>query len=272
MRNTKLGAAGSPFLVLAGAPQTQRASGHHRPHPRVVSNELALLSRGGKPNRRGMSELVMYFGQFVDHTITKTSVTKIAMPMKAPASDKIFSGECLPFNRTRRMHTHAGWAPVNGLSSFIDAGSIYATLPNRADHLRKFKKGMMDMSVSNMLPVDRHGMYVSGDSRVNENPGLTVMHTLLFREHNRAAREVKAYFPRWRDSVVYNVARRIVIAQLQAIVFFDFLPAVLGKDLPAYKGYRPDVDPRIADEFSTAAYRVGHSMINAHVTLREAAG
>ena len=58
----------------------------------------------------------------------------------------------------------------------------------------------------------------------------------------------------------------MVVAELQAITFNEFLPALLGEDAIApYDGYDPTVNPGIANEFSTAAYRLGHSMLNNEV-------
>ncbi|NCA12112.1 hypothetical protein EBR56_09975, partial [bacterium] len=73
--------------------------------------------------------------------------------------------------------------------------------------------------------------------------------------------------PTWTDEQLYQFARRAVIAELQKITFTEFLPALLGGGTPAtgallrYGGYKTDVNPGIATEFSTAAFRVGHSML-----------
>ena len=49
----------------------------------------------------------------------------------------------------------------------------------------------------------------------------------------------------------------MIIAEIQAIVFREFLPSLLGgfERIPKYKGYNPKVDPRIVNEFSNAAFR-----------------
>src|SRR5262249_50040119 len=53
-----------------------------------------------------------------------------------------------------------------------------------------------------------------------------------------------------------------VIAELQIITYNEWLPALLGPGaLPAYRGYKSNVNPGIANEFSTAAFRLGHSLL-----------
>jgi hypothetical protein len=53
------------------------------------------------------------------------------------------------------------------------------------------------------------------------------------------------------------------MAEVQAITYQEFLPAMLGANaLRLYQGYRPDVNPGLATEFSTAGFRVGHTLIN----------
>ena len=56
---------------------------------------------------------------------------------------------------------------------------------------------------------------LQGDSRANEQPGLTVYHTVWVREHNRVAKELKYLNPHWNDERLYQEARKIVIAEMQ---------------------------------------------------------
>ena len=54
-----------------------------------------------------------------------------------------------------------------------------------------------------------------GDRRVNEQPGLTVYHTMWMREHNRLARILKTINPHWDGETVFQETRKIVIAEMQ---------------------------------------------------------
>lgn len=57
---------------------------------------------------------------------------------------------------------------------------------------------------------------------------------------------------------------------LQHITYNAWLPKILGKAtyntiIGEYKGYNPDVNPTIANEFATAALRFAHTLINTHL-------
>ena len=73
-------------------------------------------------------------------------------------------------------------------------------------------------------------------------------------------------YPEMSDEQVYVRARRHVGALMQVITYQEFLPALMGPDpLAPYEGYNPLVFPNISNTFSTAAYRVGHTMIPTEV-------
>jgi hypothetical protein len=99
------------------------------------------------------------------------------------------------------------------------------------------------------------------------------MHTLFLREHNRQADLVAANHPDWNDEQVFQMARKIVGAEVQRITYHDWLPALLGPGrLGTYQGYDAGVNATIATEFSAAAFRVGHTMLNGTLLRLDASG
>ena len=65
---------------------------------------------------------------------------------------------------------------------------------------------------------------------MNEQPQLTVIHTIWMREHNRIAKILTELNPSWSSDTVFEEARRIVIAEIQHITYNEFLPTLLGNE------------------------------------------
>jgi hypothetical protein len=70
--------------------------------------------------------------------------------------------------------------------------------------------------------------YFTGDGRASEQPGLTAIHTIFMREHNRVADGLLSMNPTWEDERIYQEARKIVTAEYQHIAYNEFLPRILG--------------------------------------------
>jgi hypothetical protein len=83
------------------------------------------------------------------------------------------------------------------------------------------------------------------------------------REHNRLADEIAAAHDDWSDDQVYQRARKLVGGEIQVITYKEFLPALLGSFAPGIDSvYDPNLNASVLTEFSTALFRVGHTMLS----------
>ena len=57
---------------------------------------------------------------------------------------------------------------------------------------------------------------------------LTVMHTLWVREHNRIWKNLNVVAPGQTPEFYYQQSRRLVIAQMQRIIYNEYLPVMIG--------------------------------------------
>ncbi|KAJ8290609.1 hypothetical protein GJAV_G00015230 [Gymnothorax javanicus] len=176
---------------------------------------------------------------------------------------------------------------INQLTSYIDASNVYGSSDHESEEIRDLasqrgllRQGIVQRSGKPLLPFatgpptecmrDENESpipcFLAGDHRANEQLGLTAMHTLWFREHNRVAAELLRLNPHWDGDTIYHEARKIVGAQMQHITYSHWLPKILGevgtKLLGEYRGYDPKVNSGIVNAFATAAFRFGHTLIN----------
>ncbi len=288
------GSAGTALLRMAPngyADGISTAAGATRPSARAISNALSAQALS-IVNDRGLSDFVYVWGQFLDHDIDLSeSGTSESLPITVPAGDRWFDpaatgAKTIGLKRSV-VATGTGTSTanprqqVNAVTAFIDGSQVYGSSKARADALRTFSGGLMRTSAGNMLPFNTGGLanandshvmpdsrlYLAGDVRANENPDLVSLQTLFVREHNRLAASLGAEHPSWTDEQLYQSARTIVIAELQKITYDEFLPALLGRQaIRPYSGYHPDVNPSIANEFSTGAFRFGHSLLDSEIS------
>ncbi len=267
-----------------------------RPNPRLISN-LVFSQSGSFPNSRSASDITWQWGQFIDHDITLSlDNDQEPFPVSVPQGDPHFDpgGSGAKFIHVDRSQFDSGTGTgpdnprmqANELTAFIDASQVYGSDEARARALRtEDGTGRLKTSQNGrFLPYNEQGLaneggsnradlFVAGDVRVNEQIGLIAMHTLFVREHNRLADIIAEQHPGVGGDEIYQMARKIVGAHIQAITFNDFLPRLLGPDaIAAYSGYDPGVDPTIASEFSAAAYRVGHTLLSPSLLIAGADG
>ena len=245
------------------------------PNARLVSNAVMTQTEDIR-NDRHMNELVTFFGQFIDHNLALTPMTGAENNIDIAEDDPVLELEEIPFSNSAMING----APINVVTSFLDGSAIYGSEEERADALRTMKDGLLKTGPGDLLPDNEEGIenepdtsaefFVAGDIRSNENPILTAIHTLFVREHNVIARELAEAMPELAEDEeeLFLTARRINNAQLQKVVYKEWLPALLGDDtgIPEFTGFDESVDPTVSNFFSTAAFRVGHTLLNEQVT------
>ena len=243
-------------------------AGQDRPNAREISNAVAAQD-GDTENSKGASDLFWQWGQFIDHDITLVEnsdgpAANIAVPQGDPVFDPFNTGTVeIPFNRSHGDIVDGVYQQTNDITSYLDASMIYGSDQETAENLRSFEGGRMKMDANGLLPADEHGMFEAGDIRANEQTGLTSMHTLWVREHNQIADRLAQKNPGWSDEKIYQEAKQLVTAEIQHITYNEFLPILLGEDaLGEYQGYDPSVNASVSNEFATAAFRFGHTMLS----------
>jgi hypothetical protein len=267
------GKADGTFFRLLPQDSTREPGGSteaNLPSAREVSNAVSSQT-GNTENDKGLSDMFWLWGQFLDHDINHTAVNEsdganINIPTGDPQFDPNASGDqSMVFNRSNASIDSTGnRQQTNDITALIDGSNVYGSDAETASELRSYEGGKLKTGADNLLPT-RPGsnQFYAGDVRVNEHGGLTSMHTLWMREHNRVADQLAQQNPEWGDEKLYQEARSTVIAEIQAISYNEFIPELLGEQtLGAYQGYDAEVDPQISNAFATAAYRFGHSMLS----------
>ncbi len=249
-------------------------NGADRPSAHEVSNIVAAQEQSVL-NDRNLTDLVWQWGQFIDHDITLSEAgDSEAFNIAVPSGDAHFdpSGTGTAEIELMRSAFADGTGiettrqQVNGITAFIDGSMVYGSDHDTATSLRSFTGGRMLTSQGDLLPVDDSGFFMAGDERANEQNGLTAMHTLWVREHNRVADEIASVRQELGDEQIYQLARAFVIGEIQAITFNEYLPTLLGPDaISPYDGYDPQVDPSISNLFATAAFRYGHTSLSSEL-------
>jgi peroxidase len=264
-----------------------------RPSARAISNAIADQGEQDIISDRNLAAFTYVWGQFIDHDIglTPTAGTEkmsIAVPKGDPYFDPSSTGTKSMTTSRSLFDSATGTSlanprqQINTITAWIDGSMIYGSDTKTAIALRTMSGGKLKIGADGLLPVnnstnfpngtvtmanDAHRlpddqMLAAGDVRANENIELTSLQSLFVREHNRWATRLAAENPRLTDSELYERARAIVIGEIQAITYNEWLPALLGPaGLTPYRGYNARVNPGLSNEFSTGAFRFGHSIL-----------
>ena len=211
-----------------------------------------------------------YLGQFIDHDLTLDPASSMQRKNDPEAlvnfrtprfdldsvygrgpSDQPYMYEAAPHRGEQRYFL---------LGDKIGTPTLAHADPNAVDHLR---------APANAVGVRRA---LTGDKRNDENTIVAQMHTIFLRFHNRfAARHLSLTFAEVQQQVRWHY---------QYVVLHDYLRRIVGREMvhsilphlavpdgdifeltPKLRHYSFENDPFLPTEFSTAAFRFGHSMV-----------
>uniref|UniRef100_A0A8C0DT74 Thyroid peroxidase n=1 Tax=Balaenoptera musculus TaxID=9771 RepID=A0A8C0DT74_BALMU len=302
-----------------------RYNGFPLPPVREVSRQVIQVSNEAVTEDGQYSDLLVAWGQYIDHDMafTPQSASLAAFgggadcqqtcekrspcfPIQLQANASPAAGTaCLPFYRsspTCGSGTQGAFfgnvsranprQQMNGLTSFLDASTVYGSSPASELRLRNWTSAEGLLRVNARFrdagraflpfapppappacaarpgaPGARAPCFLAGDGRASEVPALAALHTLWLREHNRLAAALKALNAHWSADTAYQEARKVVGALHQVITLRDYVPKILGPEafgqhVGPYRGYDPAVDPTVSNVFSTAAFRFGHATVH----------
>ncbi|GBP47663.1 Peroxidase [Eumeta japonica] len=239
-------------------------------------------------------------GQLAPDSWTNPQCAPVLVPHDDPVHS--FQGtQCMNFVRTTTTRDRgctppgAPAQPLTTVTAYMDLSMVYGSSATQARPLRAGAGGRLltllrdgrewppqDPNITltcESAQSPNEPCYLMGDIRVNQNPQLTILQILLMREHNRIADSLYKINPHWNDETLFQEARRIHIAEIQHINYYEYLPILLGYDnmvknkliYPGAKGYindyNPTVDVSVLDEHATAAFRHFHTLIRGYLQL-----
>ena len=227
-----------------------------------TNDQLAELAQGmlegvATDNPKGTAAGITFFGQFIDHDLT--------LDNEPPPTDTV-DVEGL----------------VNGRTFAFDLDSVYGGGPKKSPQLYdgdKFLIGTATDGVSPDLPrnpddidddkVD--GAAILVEPRNDENLIIAQIHLSFLRLHNSLVDQ----------GMSFDEARQTVVGAYRYVVLNDYLPQIVGQEAvnqalrqPVNAGfYQPGSGaPMTPVEFSTAAFRFGHSQVRNAYAINDTSG
>ena len=214
--------------------------------------ELAqrMLEEVATDNPKGTTAGITFFGQFIDHDLTLD-------------------------NEPQPTDTVDVEGLVNGRSFAFDLDSVYGGGPKKSSQLYdgdKFLIGTATDGVTPDLPRNSGGTAILVERRNDENLIIAQIHLSFLRLHNSLIDQ----------GMSFDEARQTVVGTYRYVVLNDYLPQIVGQKAvnqalrrPVEAGfYQPGSQdaPMTPVEFSTAAFRFGHSQVRNAYAINDASG
>ncbi|XP_017785895.1 PREDICTED: peroxidase [Nicrophorus vespilloides] len=263
----------------------------------IITHDMSMIA-GSTQAQPHQTRCCTDDGQLLELANIPEHCYPILVPQDDPAHAQT-NTKCMNFVRTittRDRRCVSDYEPAEQLTvvnHFLDLSIVYGNNNDVNRQVREFRGGRLRVDVrrgkewlpraanataSCSIQSPQEACYFAGDTRVNQNPQLTLLQTILMREHNRIADVLSKLNPHWDDEIIFQEARKIAIAEHQHISYYEWLPIFIGADnslknkiLFNTKNYVDDysehVDPTIINEHATAAFRYFHSAIAGHLDL-----
>jgi hypothetical protein len=218
----------------------------------------------------------VYLGQFIDHDITR-DIRKLA-----EADPDV---EHTANHRTSRLDLDVLYGKdPSAVPCLYESDGCRLKLGSTLDLPGNGRPPMADLLED--LPRDVDGAAVVMDARSDENLLIAQLHVLFAKFHNTVLKLLDEQHDLWpgpEGGTLFQQARRFVTWHYQWIVVNEFLPLICRQAVLAdvaqkrfvffQRPYTQEDGPvAIPVEFSVAAYRFGHSMIQTKYFLNDSIG
>ncbi|XP_061395316.1 peroxidase-like, partial [Musca vetustissima] len=261
MANSRFGRYLKPKYGDGQSTPSTSQTGAALPNARLLS--LSLFGDQTIPDN-DLTTWTMQFGQFVGHDISEQLKPNVddccenpnskfcySIPLNVYGPITLGTGRtCLNFARVISDKdipctlSSLGYAEkLSKQTPFIDLSSVYGNSLEQSIKVRHYQGGLLrtiwhnhqqylttTSSASGECQPDVDECFRIPDIRNQLSPTITVLHTLLVREHNRLATILEKLNPHYSDESIFQLARKINIAQYQKIIYYDWLPLILGPD------------------------------------------
>jgi hypothetical protein len=229
----------------------------------MLDPNVTAPAPGNKDNLDSAS-VFTYVGQFIDHDLT----------LDLEPQPTVFFGQ----TADGLLIDDEGGPVFNNESYRFDLSSVYGGGPGRSPQLyeddrRHFRLQEPNLNGVRDLPRNPDDTAILVEHRNDENEIISQVHTAILKLHNAVV----------DSNLIKDFGDiQILVAQLyQWIVLHEFLPHIVGQDvvdglldgtLPRFYTPPNQTRPFTPVEWSTAAYRFGHSMVRLAYQVTTATG